>query len=83
MQKMFFSEILCGHLSGILHNPETMIFPLIPPNSTRFTGFSKRWYELLHNTEVSKAVYAQDHLAILAIRTYSAGNHHCNWLLSP
>ena len=34
---------------------------------TRFTGFSMRWYnELIHNTEVSKAVYVSLTVAILA-----------------
>ena len=45
----------------------TMIFSFNSSKSlTKFTGFSMRWYtELLHNTEVSKAVYV-------------SVNHHCN-----
>ncbi len=54
----------------LLANPgdHDFFFPLIPPNpTTRFTGFSMRWYtELLHNTEVSKAVYVSVTIAILA-----------------
>ena len=46
----------------------TMIFSFNSSKSlTRFTGFSMRWYtELLHNTEVSKAVYVSVTIAILA-----------------
>lgn len=46
----------------------TMIFSFNSSKSlTRFTGFSMRWYnELLHNTEVSKAVYVSLTVAILA-----------------
>ena len=46
----------------------TMIFSFNSSKSlTRFTGFSVRWYtELLHNTEVSKAVYVSVTIAILA-----------------
>ena len=45
-----------------------MIFSFNSSKSlTRFTGFSVRWYtELLHNTEVSKAVYVSVTIAILA-----------------
>ena len=45
-----------------------MIFSFNSSKSlTRFTGFSMRWYtELLHNTEVSKAVYVSVTIAILA-----------------
>ncbi len=72
MQKKtkLFSEILCGHLSGFFYLPilVTMIFSFNSSKSlTRFTGFSMRWYtELLHNTEVSKAVYVSVTIAILA-----------------
>ena len=46
----------------------TMIFSFNSSKSlTRFTGFSMRWYnELIHNTEVSKAVYVSLTVAILA-----------------
>ena len=46
----------------------TMIFSFNSSKSlTKFTGFSMRWYtELLHNTEVSKAVYVSVTIAILA-----------------
>ena len=46
----------------------TMIFSFNSCKSlTKFTGFSMRWYtELLHNTEVSKAVYVSVTIAILA-----------------
>ena len=46
----------------------TMIFSFNSSKSlTKFTGFSLRWYsELLHNVEVTKAVYVSLTIAILA-----------------
>lgn len=60
----------------------TMIFSFNSSKSlTRFTGFSMRWYtELLHNTEVSKAVYVSVTIAILAtVISTVLGTITANW----
>ncbi|MBR2764748.1 MAG: extracellular solute-binding protein [Blautia sp.] len=69
-KKSFFSRFYVAICLVFFYLPilVTMIFSFNSSKSlTRFSGFSLRWYqELLHNTEISKAVYVSVTVAILA-----------------
>lgn len=69
-KKTFFSRFYVVLCLAFFYLPilVTMIFSFNSSKSlTRFTGFSLRWYgELIHNVEISKAVYVSVTVAILA-----------------